>query len=554
MIDLIKIRNLALVEETEIEFGSGFNVITGETGAGKTVLMKALGLLLGERADKSIIRNGAKKCEISALINLEEKILEALTPILSDLGISLDSSTLIIRRIITQSSSRNFINDSVVTLQTLKKLGDLLIDIHGPYDHQSLLHNSHQLDILDAYGSLQNNKKSVNEAWNNYQKVLDELVEVKRDLPSSIEAEHLKTIVSDIENAELTEDEDTQITQKHKIMSNAREILEALNSSVSVLNESENSVSSLLGSIRRDLSSLSKLEIKQLDRFVEECDHIMDTVRELSLDMETYSSGVDIDENSFLRIENRMALIQSLKRKYGPTLNDVKNTLIESSQKLDRLDNFEYIMEELKLAKEKAFNDYLKKAEVLSEKRKKTAKNLNLEIKKVLKSLGFLKADFDISFFVAEASSKGIDSIEFMFSANPGETLHPLKKVASSGEISRLMLALKTVVTNADAIPILVFDEIDVNIGGETASVVGQKLRSLSSSHQLLCISHLPQVAACSDQHYKVEKYIENERTVSQIKLLDNDGRIEELTRMLGGGQAAKTHAVELLNSAVKHT
>ena len=547
MIDLIKIRNLALVEESEIEFCKGFNVITGETGAGKTVLMKALALLLGERADKNIIRNGEKKCEISALINLDEDSTSALNDILEDSGIPFDSS-LIIRRIITLSTSRNFINDSPVTLQTLKRIGDLLIDIHGPYDHQSLLKNSHQLDILDVYGSLQNDKKTLKQAWNNFIKASNELDELEKDLPSPIEAEHLRTIVETIKNAALTENEDVIINEKHKIMSNSREIIDSLNASVMVLNESENSVANQLADTRRNLSNLLKLEIEQLNEFIKECDRIMDAVRELALDIESYSSNMNVDEAEFLEIENRMALIQTLKRKYGRTFEEIENTRQEAEKKLDKLDNFEFLMQRLKATKEETYNLYLKKANALSKKRKKVAFNLNKEIISELKSLGFLQADFDIAFSAATSSTNGIDSIEFMFSANPGEILNPLKKVASSGEISRVMLALKTVVANADSIPILVFDEIDVNIGGETASVVGEKIKYLSNSHQLLCISHLPQVAAYAENHYKVEKHIENARTVSRIKLLDKKERIEELTRMLGGGSAAEVHAKELLN------
>ena len=547
MIDLIKIRNLALVEESEIEFSEGFNVITGETGAGKTVLMKALALLLGERADKNIIRNGENKCEISALINLNEATRTSLNEILEASGIQFDSS-LIIRRIITQSSSRNFINDSPVTLQTLKKMGDLLIDIHGPYDHQSLLKNSRQLAILDVYGNLQAAKKNLKQAWNDYIEASNELEELEKDLPSPIEAEHLRTIIANIENANLTENEDVIINEKHKIMSNSREIIDSLNASVMVLNESENSVANQLADTRRNLSNLLKLEIEQLDDFIKECDSIMDAVRELALDIESYSSNITVDEAEFLEIENRMALIQTLKRKYGHTFEEIEKTRKEAQEKLDKLDNFEFLKQKLQAKKEKTYNKYLNLANALSEKRKKVALSLNKEIINGLKSLGFLQADFDIAFSSATPSANGIDSIEFMFSANPGEILNPLKKVASSGEISRVMLALKTVVANADSIPILVFDEIDVNIGGETASVVGKKIKNLSKSHQLLCISHLPQVAACAERHYKVEKFIENGRTVSRIKLLNKNERISELTRMLGGGTAAKAHAKELLN------
>jgi DNA repair protein RecN (Recombination protein N) len=273
----------------------------------------------------------------------------------------------------------------------------------------------------------------------------------------------------------------------------------------------------------------------------------MNAVRELAFDLENYSSQIEIDESAFFEIENRLNQIQTLKRKYGSTIEDIFKTREEASEKLNKLDNFEYLMEELKNRKEKAFLDYMHAARKLSDKRKKTAEILNRKITSTLRSLGFEKAEFYVGFSETQPSGNGIDSIEFMFSANPGESVNPLKAVASSGEISRVMLALKTVIADADSIPVLVFDEIDVNIGGETAAVVGQKLKDLSKSHQLLCISHLPMVAACADRHYKVQKSVTDERTISKIELLDQKGRLGEITRMLGGGSAAEKHAEKLL-------
>ena len=547
MIELMKIKNLALVKESEIEFAPGFNVITGETGAGKTVLMKALALLLGERADRSIIRNGEKKCEISAIFNLNVPAADSAREFLKESGFELESDILILRRVITKTSSRNFINDMPVTLAALKQLGDRLIDIHGPYEHQSLLHSSHQLSILDTFGNLEKLKKSAEKEWLNYRNSENELKELQRNLPSPVEAEHLRSIVREIDEADLKPGEDTEIAARHKVLANSREILEAASNAVNLLNNSDSSVADVLVEVRRNLASLDKLGISEMENYLQECDNIMNAVRELAFDLENYSSQIEIDESAFFEIENRLNQIQTLKRKYGSTIEDIFKTREEASEKLNKLDNFEYLMEELKNRKEKAFLDYMHAACKLSDKRKKTAEILNRKITSTLRSLGFEKAEFYVGFSETQPSGNGIDSIEFMFSANPGESVNPLKAVASSGEISRVMLALKTVIADADSIPVLVFDEIDVNIGGETAAVVGQKLKDLSKSHQLLCISHLPMVAACADRHYKVEKSVTDERTISKIELLDQKGRLGEIARMLGGGSAAEKHAEKLL-------
>jgi len=549
MIELIKIKNLALVEKAEIEFGSGFNVLTGETGAGKTVIMKALALLLGERAERNIIRTGESKCEISALFNLKNKKAETAISFINDAGIELDTEhDVIIRRTITKSSSRNFINDTPVTLSTLRELGDMLIDIHGSYEHQSLLDCSKQLSMVDAFGKHKNLKLEVAKAWKNHIHVQGELLELQKGLPTPIEAEHLKAIVQDITEAAILKDEDMIINERHKVLSNAKEILETTSATVSLLNESDNCVTNLLVEVRHFLTALEKLELSNIKDYLSRCDDIMNAIRELAFDLDSFSSQIEIDESAFFEIENRLNIIQSLKRKYGPTIEDIVNTKYEAHSKLEKLDNFEYLMDGLKVKKDKTFKEFTSLAEELSVQRKQTAKILNMKIVETLKSLGFENAKFFVKFDTVQASLDGIDFVEFMFSANKGEEIHSLKNVASSGEISRVMLALKTVIADADSIPILVFDEIDVNIGGETAVVVGEKLRNLSKSHQLLCISHLPVVAACAHRHYKVEKYIQGNRTVSNIVLLNKEGRVKEITRMLGGGNAAAKHAKKLLS------
>ena len=548
MIEWITIQNLALVEKADIEFGPGFNVITGETGTGKSVIMSAISLLLGERAGKNILRTGTDRCEISSGITLTGTVKKLVAAILSDADIAEnDDSSLLLKRIITSSGARNFINDTPVTLQTLKQLGDLLIDIHGPHEHQSLLKTSIQLDILDSYGNLAALRARTESCWSELQTAKKELEDLERDLPSAIEAEHLKTILTSIETAALQEDEDKIINDKHKLAANARDILEISRNSVMILNESEESIADKLASLRHGLAAFEKLELKEAGDFLKRNDELIESCRELAFDIESFAGGIELDERGFAALEERLSVIQNLKRKYGPTLKDVIKTAEDARKKLDEVENFEDIRSTLR-AKEKSAVAKLKTAaDKLSEKRKDVSAKFAKQVVKSLKTLGFLKAGFHVEFAYAAPSARGSDAIEFMFTANPGEPPHPLRKVASSGEISRVMLSLKTVLADADSVPILVFDEIDVNIGGKTAVTVGQELKALSKTHQLFCISHLPQVAAAATRHYKVDKAVQNGRTMTSVVLLEQNQRKKEISRMLGGSKAADNHAEELL-------
>jgi len=549
MIEWLSIKNLALVERADIEFCSGFNVITGETGSGKSVIMSAISLLLGGRAAKNIVRSGCDKCEISAGIVLKDDIYTLVAGILDNSGVSYDSGEeLLLKRIITQTRSRNFINDTPVALQTLKQLGDFLVDIHGPNEHQSLFKASIQLDILDKFANLADLRKSTEECWYNLQAAKLKLEELDKDIPSVIEAEHLKVILDTIESAELEENEDVIVNEKHKIAANARDIVTTSQNSIAILNESENSVSDKLSELHRTLLEIDKFDIKEVEEFILRCDLLIENCRELSIDIESFSSKIDLDETEFDALETRLATIQNLKRKFGPTLSDIAKTATEAKDKLNKVDHFDELRCSLQADIVLAENLLLKIASQLSVKRKEATLKFSKLVEKSMKKLGFLKAGFSVDFIEVVPTMSGIDSIEFIFSPNPGEPANPLRKVGSSGEISRIMLALKTVLADADLIPILIFDEIDVNIGGKTAVTVGEELSALSKSHQLFSISHLPQVAAAADSHYKVDKEISKGRTRTTITLLSAGERKSELARMLGDGEAAHNHAKDLLD------
>jgi len=548
MIEWLNIKNLALVEEAEVEFATGFNVITGETGAGKSVIMGAISLLLGERAGKNILRKGADRCEICAGIALTGKIAEKVNAILANSEIR-DSQTgeVLIKRVITPSSSRNFINDTPVTLQTLKFLGDILIDVHGPNEHQSLLKTSVQLEILDTFGNLENPLLETTNLYEALKEIREKVTKLEESLPSPLEAEHLRSIINSIESAAINIEKDSNLNEQHKLAANSKDILEFAEHASQLLNESEESIINQLSHLRRELTTLEKLNIPETNDFVSQCETLIEGTREFAFDIEKFSAKIDIDEQGFQNMEERILTLQTLKRKFGPTLEEVLKTAEKASEKLDNMDNYQFLREQL--AEEyKAAEESLKKScNALSTKRKKASANLAKKITSELKKLGFLKADFNIEFKETEPGPKGADSIEFIFTANPGEASNPLRKVASSGEISRVMLALKTVLADSDSVPILIFDEIDVNIGGKTAVVVGEELKKLGKTHQLISISHLPQVASAGDRHFRVEKHVKNGRTFTKIDNLTEKEQKDEITRMLGGGKAAELHAEELL-------
>jgi len=548
MLSWLKIKNLALVEEADIEFGGGMNVITGETGAGKSVILGTIALLLGERAEKSMIRSGEEKCEIGAGITLNKNVMKKLRGQLEEAGISIDpdENFITIRRTITNTSSRNFINDTPVALQTLKNIGDILIDVHGANEHQSLLRQSSQLQALDSYAKLDNFLDKCAELCENLKSIRQEKESLDATLPSESEANSLRLTISDIEKVSPLPDEDKELSARYSLAANSRQALSIVSSCVMALNESENSMADRLGDIYRHLNELSKLDPDRTTSYIEQCASISEAVRELAGELEIYSEKIELDEKEFTELEERLNAILSLKRRYGPSLESVFDSLSSAREMLSKYENASEIRKDLAKKESAAIEELKKVSEELSSKRKKASVSFAREVCSELKKLGFLKCDFKVDFQEIEPGPRGCDKIDFLFCPNPGEPHKPLRDIASSGEISRFMLALKTVLAGADSVPILVFDEIDANIGGETASIVGGELRKLSESHQILCISHLAQVAAQAHEHFLVKKNICGDRTITEISYIVGASRVKELTRMLGGGKGASTHAEDL--------
>lgn len=550
MLSSLRVKNLALVEDIRVEFGPGLNCITGETGAGKSILIGALTLLLGGRADKSLIRTGTDSCTVEAVFQLSDP--GAAEVVLEALGLDpMEDAQLIVRRIIkTGTGAQALINDQPVTVQALKKLGDQLVDMHGPYDHQSLLDTDTQRDMLDAFGHLHKLRMAYEQAYEKMRALerrIRELNESGGDVSAQIELLSYK--VKELEEADLSETEEEAVVQEHAVFGNAQHIAELANRVVMGLTEGEQPVVDVLADSLRALDELARL-LPEAAGWREELDEASARIRDVSAALLTRLDGIDADPARLSWLDQRITVYQKMKRKYGPTIADALTQLDRARERLlDLQSRDEQLIE---LNKERVtLTEHLQEAGLrLHEARSETAAKLAAAITKELRALGFAHGQFGIDVVVGEPNPGGLDQIEFMFEPNVGEGMRPLRQIASSGEISRVMLATKAILARHDQIPILVFDEIDANIGGETGGAVGRKLAEVAAHHQILCITHLPQVAMYGKTHFAVRKEIVQKRTCTRVLKLEGENRVEEMARMLGGRdmtQSTLTHAREML-------
>lgn len=548
MLKWMRLKNLALVDKADMEFGPGFNVITGETGAGKSVIMGGVGLLLGGRADKSAIRIGTDRCEVSGEFFVGDGSASRVKAILDEAGIEPDpAGNLLVRRVITASSSRNFVNESPVTLQILHRIGEVLVDIHGASENHQLLKNQNQLDMLDRFGRLDAELAEVRAVWSELAKLRQEKKSFAESMPSAEETARFRRDAAEIEKAAPVSGEDEELEARHTVAAHSKSIIEVALTAANALSECEDSLADRVGQVRRMLGDLEKFDPDHAEQFIRAIEEISAQVMSLSNDLTDHASEVDIDEGEFMAMEERLRVLQTMKRRYGPTLDDVLAHLAFLQSKIEAYDNSEVIRENFGKREKELLSRLTAACARLSAARKKAGKALAKQIGSELKKLGFKRSDFEVVVMDAAPGADGADRIEFMFTANPGVPLMPLREVASSGELSRVMLAAKTVLAEADSIPILIFDEIDANIGGETASRVGQEIAALAENKQILCISHLPQVACNASVHFMVSKESAADVTTTHIRRLDKASRINEISRMLGGGEIAHEHAEAML-------
>jgi DNA repair protein RecN (Recombination protein N) len=551
MLQTLRVRNLALVEDISVEFKPGLNVITGETGAGKSVIIGALGLLLGERADKSLIRAGADQCLAEAVFQLSDSA--AVDAILDEVGLPpCEAGQLLVRRtLLASGAGKNFINDSSTTSQVLKRMGEHLVDMHGPYDHQSLLNTDFQLDILDAFGHLWESRSVYEAAYSAYRDAQTQRKELEgtseQDVSQQIDL--LAFQVKEIEDLAPVEGEDEAIAQEQVQVANAQRILELAGGLQSALMEGENAAFNGLAFAHKNLGELAGL-ISAAGEWKDQAHSLMVQVQDLAETVERVVRNIEGDPSRLQWLEDRMASYHRLKRKYGGSVAAILAHVEKVKARLKDLENRGERLAELDKAIGVARGKVDQAGTKLGKARRQAATTLAKTITAELKDLGFQHGAFGVALQNVDPAPSGLDSIEFVFAPNAGEPARPLRAIASSGEISRVMLAVKAVLADHDSIPVLVFDEIDANVGGAMGTAIGTKLDKVGKHHQVLCITHLPQVAVFGKTHFSVAKEVVGGRTRTSISCLTPNERVEEVARMLGGRDLTSVtlkHAKEML-------
>ena len=546
----LRIRNLALVEDLLWEPPSGFVAITGETGAGKSIILGAVKLLLGERAEKSLVRSGADACAVEGLFQIPGD--SRVHGVLEEGGAEAceDGALVIKRTVSTAGAGKQFVNGSPCTLALLRQLGDLLVDLHGPHDHQSLFSRDQQMLVLDSFAGAE----ALRTEYGARRREWMQLTAEKKRLTENAEAlarelDLLTHQVAEIDEAALQVGEEDQLLARQRTGANAHRLCSICADLTGLLSESEDSLTSRWGDVSRLMRELQRLDA-QAEPMVCAAAGIFESLQDLARDVDRYASALDADPKTLEATEARLDTIQNLKRKYGSTVEAVIAFGAEASAKLAQLKNREErgagLDDEISAARKSLDST----AKQLGQARRKAAPKLADLVKTHLADLGFAKAGFSIVFEeLEEASPLGIEQVDFLFAPNPGEPERPLRAIASSGEISRVMLALKTSLAAQDSVPVLIFDEIDANVGGEIGAKVGAKMKELAASHQVFCITHLPQVAAAAAAQFMVSKDTTGERTRTSLVSTDGANRISEIARMLGGqAESARKHAKALLS------
>ena len=546
----LRIKNLALVEDLEWQLESGFTAITGETGAGKSIIIGALQLLLGERTDKSLIRTGADACSVEALFTGND--LEKLNRQLSDIGVEPSDGELIAKRSFSaMGANRQFINGSAVTLAALKKLGDELVDLHGPHDHQSLLSPDRQLALLDGFAHAHDVVREFEKQYRQLQALVSEESSLSTaESARGQEIDLLRHQVAEIENAKLSAAEEEEINARYKLASNSKRLMELAGTISRRLSDAEDSILAQLAETQRLLRELEKIDPTQRI-LAESHEASVIELSEISRSISRYAGQLEIDSEQVALLEERISLFETLKRKYGRSIADVIASGEQATERLRKIEGRDQELDRLRKEIEKTRADVEHSGQALRKLRTKAAPKLSESIRSNLRELGFRQSNFEAKLSTLdEPRPNGFDTIELLFSPNPGEPLKPLRMIASSGEISRLMLAIKSSLATQDAIPLLVFDEIDANVGGEIANAVGSKMKQLGDAHQVLCITHLPQVAAAAATQFVVTKEVKGGRTHSRLSEVTGKARKEEIARMLGGKtETALRHAATLLET-----
>ena len=549
MLRRLRIKNLAVVEEVVWELGEGFNVLTGETGAGKSILIDAFLLLLGERADKSLVRTGAEGCLVEGELGGAEEFQSWLEE--KGVEVDQDGALVIKRQISATGTGRQFLNGSAVTLGVLKELGDRLVDLHGPHDHQTLLSTSAQRAALDGFGGLVKEVEAVRSAFRQKREAEGKLADFRQRMAGVDGAtqELIDHQVRELEQAQLRPGEDEELERDHAASGHGKRIVELAAEVNALLETGEENALGFLAKVQRALGEWERLDGAAAEMRSKN-EGVVESLRDLAREAERRAEQVGLDAERLAELERRLDLVLGLKKKYGGSVESALKRLEELRRRQSELADAKGTEATLVREVEAAGKKLHQACGKLTEGRKQAAPRFAKEVTGQLRGLGFVQSRLEAQIRTEEPGPEGAETVELLFAPNPGEAPRPLRSIASSGEMARVMLALKSVLAERDAVPILIFDEVDANVGGETAVAVAERLRGLGRSHQVLCLTHLPAVAAAADEHFAVAKRVEKGRTFAELERLKGEERERELTRMLGGdGKAARMLAKELLQA-----
>lgn len=534
MLQNLHVKNLALINETEVEFKDGLNILSGETGAGKSIVIGSINLALGEKVQKEMLRDNADTALVELVFYVENPAtLEAVRA----LGIEVEDETIILSRKITAGRAIARINGEAVSASKMKEAAALLIDIHGQHEHQSLLSKRKHLEILDLFAKdlLREQKQKLSVCYREYRKLLDELEQSDSDTEERTrELSFLEYEVKEIEDANLTLGEDVELEEQFRKYSNGKKILDAIHVVQAATAEEDESASERISRALRELAGVSGYDkrVEELENQLTEIDNLLgDFNREVA----SYLSEEEFDNETYFEIEKRLDFINHLKSKYGNSIEQILESYNSKCERIALLKDYDEYLKQLLSKINHKKQELTQLSDEVSAIRQKESAVLTNAIRQALMDLNFLDVRFTMEFRKIDFTENGTDEVEFMISTNPGEPLKPLGKVASGGELSRIMLAIKTVLAENDHIETLIFDEIDSGISGRTAQMVSEKMNELGRSHQIICITHLPQIAAMADTHFLIEKSVENDTTVSHIHELSDEESVQELARMLGG-------------------
>ena len=553
----LHVKNLALIEDIEVEFGPGLNILTGETGAGKSILLGSMQLILGSRIAKDMIRAGASYALVELLFQVENPRAEEA---LRTLGIEPEDGQVILSRKIMDGRSINKINGETCTVSQMKAVASCLLDIHGQHEHQSLLYQDKQLEILDAYGKeeIWPAKEVVNSAYRTYRDCLRDLKALDMDEEQrNRERAFLEFEINEIESSGLKPGEDEELEKLYRKLDNGKKILETLQGVRDLTgNDSMQGAGESVGNAVREMMRVTEYD-SQLESMSSTLQEIDGLLNDFNRELSAYVEELNFDDETFYETEKRLDLINNLKAKYGQSLEEIQAYCKKQRQKLEDLDRYEENFQKAKAEVEKSREKLEKVSDKLSVIRQKYSQMLTEKIIEGLKDLNFLDVQFRIDFQrKKDYTDNGFDDIEYEISTNPGESVKPLGRIVSGGELSRIMLAIKAILADRDQIETLIFDEIDTGISGRTAQKVSEKMAVIGKCHQVLCITHLPQIAAMADTHFEIEKHQKGTETITEIHPLEGDDSVRELARLLGGAeitQAVFENAKEMKELAQVH-